>query len=175
MALIVCGICFFLSTALYAADGKSTASLKVESAKTSETIKISSSSREKTLYWDTIVVKNGYGDLATVLKDFKLTITEQISPNNTLVTKYIATWKYHNYTEDDRNKTSVGLTITLLNAQKQPIDDPLYGSSPRDHCTDNPPWQDGNITEHTSKNNYFDLISKGTIDWVYSASYEGNC
>lgn len=151
------------------------AKAEVQSASTSVTLQRGPTSREKTLYWNPFIVRNRHGDTATEIRDFKVTITEQKSPTGKLLTKYITTWKYHNYTQDDKSHTSVKLHVTLLNKERQPIDAQFSGSSPRNHCTYNPQWEDGSFPDYTSNNNYFDLITSGKLHWGNPASYEGNC
>lgn len=153
---------------------KSSASGEVESAKIEPNLR-SPTSREKTIYWSPFTVTNGFGDPATGINDLKVTVIEQKSPNGHLLTKYFTTWKYRNYTEDDRGGTSVRLIVTLRNAQGQAIDGSFAGSSPRNHCSYNPPWEDGSFKEHTSDNNFFDVIDRAVLRWEYEANYEGGC
>ncbi|MFM0381583.1 hypothetical protein PQQ72_31685 [Paraburkholderia strydomiana] len=133
------------------------------------------SSREKTLFWEDVYVKDGGGTLATVIHNFKVTVTEQTSSEGTLQTNFITTWQYQNRTEDDRNKSPLRLSITLYDINNQPLE--VYsGSSPRDHCTyPTSAWENWQIDAQRARNNYIDLVDHAILDVQYSASYEGGC
>jgi hypothetical protein len=129
---------------------------------------------ERSISWTNLVVKDPSNSPATELDEFKVDVVEDREPGHRKVTKYITSWKFHNFTEDNKNATSLQLTITFYDKDGHAIDS-YQEKSPRDFCTYSPPFQELIAAPFVSKFNHIEEINTAVLVVTYNATYEASC
>jgi len=131
-------------------------------------------SRDKGYYWEPLPIPaglNGYS-FSTRVSNLNVTVIEQISPENNISTRYIATGTYFNLTQDDRGHTSSSWIIELSNSAGTTLDSFTF-SLPRGHCSYS--GEEPFRFEVTSRSNYFDIIAGAYATGIKPRAYEGGC
>jgi hypothetical protein len=125
--------------------------------------------KTKIYTWPRFAVRNGYGDEASIIDNFQITVIQDGDAGPTNVT---GSYRIQNITQNDRGGGAwfyVSLTDGAGNAILPNV---VVQSFPRGTCTPDP-YQ--GIPLKVLDKNYFDLIQSATLVWRYHSDYEGKC
>jgi hypothetical protein len=129
---------------------------------------------QRTISWANFIEKDPANSPATEIDGFEVSVVENMEPGNRKVTKYLTSWRFHNFTEDNRHASPLQLTITFYDKNGRLIDS-YEEQSPRGFCTYSPAYQELIPEPIVSKGNRIEDISSAVLRVTYSATYEGSC